>query len=202
MTKTNANYFRKTLAKNDVWIAPLAGVTDTAFRRICAEYGAELMTTEMVSAKGLFYNNRATKELLTLFDGERNTGVQIFGSDPKAIAEAIRRHLNQTQFAFIDINMGCPYKQSFPTGGTALLADGRNFFRVANATVEHLKTVTQIIIESTANISMLENVRIWKMRAFSHAIHDNQGSMYAGKADWDTIARVVDMHRSDYRKRR
>ena len=74
MIKTNDNYFKDMLHLNDACLAPLAGVTDMPFRRICLEYGVGLMTSEMVSAKGLYYNNTTTKDLLALAPGENNTG--------------------------------------------------------------------------------------------------------------------------------
>ena len=102
-------------------LAPLAGYTDFAFRAICCELGASLAFTEMVSCKGLMYNNENTSVLLTVSDGERVKAAQIFGNDPSIMRSACEsEHL--APFDIIDINMGCPVPKLFKNGeGSALL---------------------------------------------------------------------------------
>jgi nifR3 family TIM-barrel protein len=104
-------------------LAPLAGYTDFAFRAICCELGASLAFTEMVSCKGLMYNNENTSVLLTVSDGERVKAAQIFGNDPSIMRSACEsEHL--APFDIIDINMGCPVPKLFKNGeGSALLED-------------------------------------------------------------------------------
>ena len=103
-----------------VLLAPMAGVTDFAFRRICREFGAEMTYTEMVSAKALSFNDKKTKTLLVTDETERPRGVQIFGSDPDIMAQAAKKLSDD--FDVIDINMGCPAPKITGNGeGSALL---------------------------------------------------------------------------------
>lgn len=103
-----------------VLLAPMAGVTDFAFRRICREFGAEMTYTEMVSAKALSFNDKKTKTLLVTDETERPRGVQIFGSDPDIMAQAAKELSDD--FDVIDINMGCPAPKITGNGeGSALL---------------------------------------------------------------------------------
>ena len=103
-----------------VALAPMAGISDRAFRELCVGYGACYSVTEMVSAKGLSLNDKKSKELLLITDSERPCGAQIFGNDPKTMAIAAEKTL---EFApqFIDINMGCPAPKVAASGGGALL---------------------------------------------------------------------------------
>lgn len=103
-----------------VALAPMAGISDRAFRELCVGYGACYSVTEMVSAKGLSLNDKKSKELLLITDSERPCGAQIFGNDPKTMAIAAEKAL---EFApqFIDINMGCPAPKVAASGGGALL---------------------------------------------------------------------------------
>ena len=111
-------------AKNNVMLAPLAGYTDLAFRKLCAKLGAGLTFTEMVSAKGLHYNSEHTKELLNVSEEEGKAGVQLFGSDPVIMADIAAR-LEQTDgehIALFDINMGCPAPKIVNNGeGSSLM---------------------------------------------------------------------------------
>ena len=110
-------------ARNNVFCAPLAGYTDFAFRKQCYRFGAGLCFTEMVSAKGLLYNNAATKILLHRYPGERDTAAQLFGSDPQILREACESE-NLREYEMIDLNMGCPVPKVFKNGeGSALLGD-------------------------------------------------------------------------------
>lgn len=109
--------------ENNVFLAPLAGFTDFAFRSICRDFGAGLTFTEMVSANGLLYNSRATKELLYTAENEKIRCVQLFGSDP-AIMKAAVLHEDLALFDIVDVNMGCPVPKIFSNGaGSALLDD-------------------------------------------------------------------------------
>ncbi len=197
MIKTNDNYFKDMLHLNDACLAPLAGVTDMPFRRICLEHGAGLMTSEMVSAKGLYYNNTATKDLLALAPNEKNTGVQIFGNDITSIQEAIKRYLNESAFAFIDINMGCPVKKIISNGdGSALLSDQKKVAAVATAVVNASEKPISVKIRigiDEDHINCLETVKTLEdCGVQAIAIHGRtQNQMYTGKADWDIIAKAV-----------
>ena len=105
-------------------LAPMAGVTDLAFRQICRELGAGLTVTEMVSAKALCYQDRKTRSLLRLGPGEHPAGVQIFGSDPACMAEAAQIAIEHTGADILDINMGCPAPKITSSGaGSKLMQD-------------------------------------------------------------------------------
>ncbi len=97
--------------KNRVFLAPMAGITDMPFRLLCAEQGAGLVYSEMISAKGIHYNNENTKALLQIDPAERPCGLQLFGSEPAvlgAIAQRLTADPSKINFDLIDINMGCP----------------------------------------------------------------------------------------------
>ena len=103
-------------------LAPMAGVTDFAFRRVCRELGAALTTTEMVSAKALVYKDEKTKSLLYIPEGERPCAVQIFGHEPEIMAEAAPMALELSGAEILDINMGCPVGKIVKSGdGSALM---------------------------------------------------------------------------------
>ena len=93
--------------ENNLILAPMAGVTDLPFRILCKEQGAGLICMEMVSAKGIFYNNKNTEELLRIDEAERPVSLQLFGSDPGIVSEMAKR-IEDRPFAVLDLNMGCP----------------------------------------------------------------------------------------------
>ncbi len=103
-----------------VALAPMAGITDRAFRELCVNYGACYSVTEMVSSKGLTLNDKKSKELLAITEPERPCGAQIFGNDPLTMAKAAVKTL-EFEPQFIDINMGCPAPKVAASGGGALL---------------------------------------------------------------------------------
>ena len=107
--------------ENNVFLAPMAGVTDLPFRKICRRYGAGLVYSEMVSAKGLYYNDKKTADLMRIDDEERPCAIQIFGSDADIMAEVIPKVMT-VKPDIIDINMGCPTPKIVNNGdGSALL---------------------------------------------------------------------------------
>ena len=93
--------------KNNIILAPMAGVTDLPFRLLCARYGSALQCMEMVSAKAIMYNNKNTEALLEIHPDEMPVSLQLFGSDPKIMAAQAHR-IEERLFAILDINMGCP----------------------------------------------------------------------------------------------
>jgi nifR3 family TIM-barrel protein len=113
----------KRLTSNKLWLAPLAGYTDQAFRRICKEHGADILVSEMVSADGLIRDSKRTIQYVEFLEEERPFGVQIFGSDPLVMAKAAE-FLIPYKPDFIDINMGCPVKKVVRrNSGSALMKD-------------------------------------------------------------------------------
>ena len=196
MKKINDNYFAAVLRENDACLAPLAGVSDLPFRLICLENGADLMVTEMVSAKGLYYNNGNTKDLLLHSPQEKNTGVQIFGSDPAVMSEAVKRYLNDTPFSFLDINMGCPVRKVTSNGdGSALLGDWKKMEAVTRAVVEASTKPVSVKIRiglTRQSVNCVQTAKILEDCGVSAiAVHGRtKEQMYTGNADWDKIAQV------------
>ena len=110
--------------KNRFFLAPMAGITDSAFRTICAQFGAAVTYTEMVSAKALVYDDKKTSGLLMMEPDHRPCGAQLFGSEPDVMAEAARKTVEICNPDFIDINMGCPVPKIFNNGeGSALMGN-------------------------------------------------------------------------------
>ena len=110
---------------NNVFLAPMAGVTDISFRTLCKEMGCGLVYTEMVSAKALYYESQNTKDLLRIADGEKPVAVQIFGREPKLMAEVVEKNFNdRDDICLIDVNMGCPAPKIVKNGeGSALMKE-------------------------------------------------------------------------------
>lgn len=110
--------------KNRFFLAPMAGITDAAFRTVCADFGAAVTYTEMVSAKALVYDDKKTSGLLEMQQEHRPCGAQLFGHEPEVMAEAARKTVDICHPEFIDINMGCPVPKIFNNGeGSALMGD-------------------------------------------------------------------------------
>lgn len=198
MTKTEDNFFTYALSKNDLVLAPMAGVTDASYRKICKDFGCGIMYTEMVSAKGMYYKNANTNELLQLAPNEDMTGVQIFGCDDYFLSEAVKTYLNESNFKFIDINMGCPVKKVVGNfEGSALLKDTKKLYNVAKAVVDASeKPVSAKIrigfddehINCTDNAKALQDAGVDMI-----AIHGRTREMfYSGNADYDVIAKAVE----------
>ena len=107
--------------KGNLILAPMAGVTDLPFRLLCKEQGADLVYTEMISAKGIYYNNKNTAKLWEIDEKERPVSLQLFGSDPKIMSEMAAK-IEHRNFDILDINMGCPVPKVVNNGeGSALM---------------------------------------------------------------------------------
>lgn len=190
------DYFRSLLKTNDVLLAPMAGVTDAAFRHVCAKNGAHVMFTEMVSAKGMVYGNKNTGKLLYLGPGENNTAVQIFGEDETFLSRAVGEYLNDSAFAFIDINMGCPVKKVTSNGeGSALLRNTEKLYRVAKSVVDASdKPVSaKIRLGIDGRINACENVQALEEAGVGMVtVHGRTAEMfYSGHADYSQISLAV-----------
>ena len=186
------------LKTHKVMLAPMAGVSDPAFRQLCVEQGASLAFTEMVSAKGLSYANERTAHLVDLYDGENLVGVQIFGHEPDTMANQakwIEQALGK-RLAVIDINMGCPVKKIAGKGdGAALIKDfvlaGQIISAVVNA-VEVPVTVKTRRGYYDGEETCIDFARMAQdSGAAALGVHGRFATqMYRGKADWDCIART------------
>jgi len=107
-----------------LYLAPMAGVSDKIFRQLCKEYGADVLTTEFVSAEGIFRRNERTRDYLDFDEIERPIGVQLFGANAEHMAEAARQVIDWVRPDFVDLNFGCPVnKVVAKNGGSALLKD-------------------------------------------------------------------------------
>lgn len=177
----------------------MAGVTNTVFRRICRERGADVLTSEFVSAEGIFHRNERTREYLDFEPDERPVGVQLFGADPAHLAEAARHVVEWVRPDFIDLNFGCPVnKVVCRQGGSALLRDCPLLERVATAVVNGVAPLpvtakirigwSSTTINATTTARILEQAGIRRLAV--HGRTKEQG--YSGLADWDVIAEVAE----------
>ena len=177
-------------------LAPMAGVTDLAFRKICSELGAGLTVTEMVSSKALCYQDRKSRGLLKLFDGEHPAAAQIFGSDPVCMAEAAVMAAEISGADLIDINMGCPVGKVVSNGdGSALMRDIDKAARVAEAVAKASPVPVTVKMRrgwDKGSINAVElSVALEQVGVAAVAVHGRtRTQMYAGQADWTTIREV------------
>lgn len=180
--------------KNNIFLAPMAGITDLPFRLICKENGAGLVYTEMVSAKALFYNDEKTKKLLKTCPQERPLAVQIFGSDLEAIAYASKY---VSKFAdIVDINMGCPAPKIVKNGdGSKLLLNLDLVRQIVETAVKNSKVPVTVKIRKgwdEEHIVAVEAAKIIQNAgAAAITVHGRTRSQfYSGTADWDIIKQV------------
>ena len=183
--------------KNPVFLAPMAGVTDWACRTICAELGAGVTVTEMVSSRALVYQDQKSRKLLRKNEGSI-CGAQIFGNDPEIMAQGARLALEISGCDFIDINMGCPMPKIANSG------DGCGLMRTPELAGEIVKAVTKAVdVPVTVkcrlgwdkgNINVLDfTKRMEQSGAAMVAVHGRTRAMlYSGVADWDMITKVKD----------
>ena len=177
-------------------LAPMAGVTDLAFRTICKELGCGLLYTEMVSAKALVFKDKKTKTLLEIGENESPIGVQIFGSDPTCMGEGSALAMEISGADFIDINSGCPVGKVVKSGdGSALMKDPDNAQRVIEAVVKSVSCPVTIKIRKgwdKGSVNAVEYAKMCEEAGVSAiAVHGRtRVQMYAGKADWDIIREV------------
>jgi len=176
-------------------LAPLAGITDTTFRLLCRENGADVTITEMVSAKGLLMQPGRTERYLRFGERERPIGAQLFGAVPEEMAEAAAT-IGRLGFDFVDINMGCPVRKVTAGGaGAALLSNPRLAGRIAEAAVSFAGIPVTAKIRSgfgTETDSYLAVAReVFGAGVAAVTLHPRtRGQMFSGRADWGQIARL------------
>ena len=182
---------------NKTVLSPMAGVTDLAFRIICKEMGVGLVVTEMISAKGLYYKDEATKRLTKIEEKERPVSLQIFGSDPVIMSQVIARDLNhRSEVDIIDINMGCPAPKIVKNGdGSALMKDPKLVAEILSACVKVSKKPITVKIRSGWDNHNINAVEIAKIAEDSGVdaitVHGRTREMfYTGNADWDIIGEI------------
>ncbi len=182
-----------------LFLAPMAGVTNSVFRRICKARGADVLTTEFVSAEGIMHRNERTEHYVDFTPEERPLGVQLFGGDPEQLARGAQAVVEWKQPDFIDINFGCPVnKVVCKNGGSALLRDGALLAAIASAVVRAVAPIPvtakirtgwdQNSVNATDNARHLEDAGIRRLTV--HGRTRAQG--YSGEADWGVIASVAD----------
>ena len=180
---------------NPLALGPMAGVTDWAFRTICAELGAGITVTEMVSSRALVYKDRKSAALLRKNEGSI-CGAQIFGNDPAIMAEGARLALEISGCDFIDINMGCPMPKIANSGdGCGLMRTPELAGQILAAVVKAVDvpvTVKCRLGWDKGSINVLDFAkRMEDNGAAMLAVHGRTRSMlYSGVADWDMIAKV------------
>ncbi len=178
-------------------LAPMAGVTDLAFRRICHDLGAELTCTEMVSSRALVYQDGKTNRLLEINKDEHPSAVQIFGNDPQVMAQAAQLALERSGADIVDINMGCPTPKIVSNGdGCALMRNPQ----LASEIISHVARAVSAPVTVKFRIgwdrSSVNAVEFAKMAEASGAsaicVHGRtRVQLYSGRADWDVIREVV-----------
>jgi tRNA-dihydrouridine synthase B len=181
-----------------LFLAPMAGVSDKIFRQLCKEYGADVLTTEFVSAEGIFRRNERTREYLDFDEIERPIGVQLFGGDAAHMAEAAKQVIDWVRPDFVDLNFGCPVnKVVSKNGGSALLKDCPTLANVAESVVRAiapLPTTAKIRIGWDAD--SVNAVRVAKILAdcgiAALTVHGRTRAQgYSGAADWNVIGEVA-----------
>jgi tRNA-dihydrouridine synthase B len=199
MSATNRTGFARRPERPVLFLAPMAGVTNSVFRRICKARGADVLTTEFVSAEGIMHRNERTEHYVDFTPEEHPLGVQLFGGDPDQLARGAQAVVDWKQPDFIDINFGCPVnKVVCKNGGSALLRDGTLLAAIASAVVRAVAPLPvtakirtgwdQNSINATDNARYLEDAGIQRLTV--HGRTRAQG--YSGEADWDVIAAVAD----------
>lgn len=187
--------------KNDqkiLFLAPMAGVTNSIFRCICKEQGADVLTTEFVSAEGIMHRNERTQRYLVFKECERPLGVQLFGADPERLAEAAKAVVEWVQPDFIDLNFGCPAKKVVCRhGGSSLLRDCPLLEKVASTVVQAvapLPVTAKIRIGwDSTSINAVTTAKLLEQSGIQRiAVHGRTRAQgYSGEANWDVIANVV-----------
>lgn len=181
---------------NQLILAPMAGVTDLAFRQICREHGAGLTVTEMASAKALEYGDKKTPRLLRLARGEHPASAQIFGSDPACMARSAKRALELSGCDIIDINMGCPAPKIVGNGdGSALMKSPDLAARIVAAVKQAVSVPVTVKFRmgwDAQSVNCVEFARLCEQAgADMVAVHGRTRSQqYSGTANWDIIRAV------------
>lgn len=181
--------------KNNIFLAPMAGVTDLPFRRICARYGASMTYSEMISAKGLWYKDKKTASLMRISPDERPTAIQIFGSEPDIMAAVIPQVM-EFKPDIIDINMGCPAPKIVNNGdGSALMKNPELMGRIVRAVSDASPVPVTVKFRKGwdgSSVNALECAKLLESNgAAAVTIHGRtRQQFYSGKADWDIIKEI------------
>ncbi len=182
--------------EGNLTLAPMAGVTDFAFRGVCRRLGAALTTTEMVSARALVYHDEKTKALLYIPEDGHPCAAQIFGHEPEIMAEAAGMALEISGAELLDINMGCPVGKVVKSGdGSALMRDPALAGRIVEAVKAAVKVPVTVKFRKgwdNGSVNAVDFARVLEQAgADALTVHGRtRAQMYAGRADWDVIREV------------
>lgn len=182
---------------NPFVLAPMAGVTDLAFRRLCKEQGAGLICMEMISAKAISYHNKNTKALMEIDPVEHPVSMQLFGNEPELMAQ-VAASIEEQPFDILDINMGCPVPKVVNNGeGSALMKNPKLVGEIISKTVKAIQKPVTVKFRKGFDEEHVNAVEIAKIAeqsgASAVAVHGRtREQYYAGKADWEIIAQVKD----------
>lgn len=181
--------------ENNLILAPMAGVCDLPFRLLCKEQGAGLLCMEMVSAKGIYYNNKNTELLLAIQEQERPVSLQLFGADAGIMSEMAKK-IEERPFDILDINMGCPVPKVVNNGeGSALMKQPKLVFEIVSKVAGAIQKPVTVKIRKgfdQEHVNAVEIARIAEEAgAAAVAVHGRtREQYYSGQADWDIIRKV------------
>lgn len=181
--------------KGNLALGPMAGVTDLPFRILCKEQGVDLLYTEMVSAKGILYENKNTEALISIDEREHPIALQLFGQDPYIMSEMAKR-IEERNFDILDINMGCPVPKVVNNGeGSALMKNPALIQQIVSSIVKAIEKPVTVKIRKgfyKEECSAVEAAKAAEQGGASAiAVHGRtREQYYAGKADWDVIKQV------------
>ena len=182
--------------RHGLFLAPMAGITDHAFRALCVKNGAEGVTSELISAKGAYYGDRKTDSLARVFDDERIAAIQIFGSDPEIMANAAKLMMRFSP-DYIDINMGCPVPKLYKNGeGSALMRNPKLCEEIVSAVVKAVEVPVTAKFRKTCDDDKPESAIDVALACESGGasavfVHGRtRTQMYSGRADREIIKKV------------
>ena len=183
------------ILKNNIILAPMAGVSDLPFRLLCAEQGAGMVCMEMVSAKAIYYNNKNTDQLMETHPGEHPVSLQLFGSEPDIIADMAKR-IEERPFDVLDFNMGCPVPKVVNNHeGSALMKNPELVEEILSKLVKAVQKPVTVKFRKGFDDAHVNAVEIAKIAeacgVAAVAVHGRtREQYYSGQADWDIIAKV------------
>lgn len=181
--------------KSNIFLAPMAGITDRAFREICRGYGCGLIYTEMISSKGIFYKDKKTASLMSIYPSEQPAAVQIFGSDPSVMGE-IAKYAEDAGAVLLDINMGCPAPKIVNNGdGCALMKNPPLAGKIIESVAKAVNIPVTVKFRKgwdDEHINALEFAEIaQESGAAAVTVHGRtRMQFYSGNADWDIIREI------------
>ena len=190
-------YISNIKIKNGLVLAPMAGITDKTFRNICIKYGAGLTVSEMISAKGVYYNDKKTEALASSDENEKPYSLQIFGSDPEIMAIAAQRLLTiNPNISIIDINMGCPMPKIVSNGdGSSLMKNPKLAGLIVNKVKKSVNVPVTVKMRTGWDKNSINAVELAKICEFNGAdmicVHGRtKEQLYSPPVDYETIANV------------